>query len=49
MTNMLGAILQQLLGRDEILEPLRQVFRVEEKGLGGRAVKLLDFDCTTSQ
>jgi len=48
-TNMLGAILKQLLERDGIPEPLHQVFRVEEKGLGGRAVQLLDFDCTTSQ
>jgi len=42
---MLGAILKQLLERYGVPEPLRQVFRVEEKGLGGRAVQLLDFDC----
>ena len=39
---MLGAILKQLLERDGIPEPLRQVFRVEKKGFGGRAAQLLD-------
>ena len=39
---MLGAILKQLLERDGIPEPLRQVFRAEKRGFGGRAVQLLD-------
>ena len=39
-TNLLGAILKQLLERDGIPEPLRQVFRSEKRGLGGRAVQL---------
>ena len=41
-TNMLGAIFKQLLERDGIPEPLRQVFRKEKRGFGGRAVQLLD-------
>jgi len=41
-TNMLGAILKQLLERDGIPEPLRQAFRNEKRGFGGRAVQLLD-------
>jgi len=41
-TNMLGAILKQLLERDGIPEPLRQIFRQEKKGFGGRAVQILD-------
>jgi len=41
-TNILGAILKQLLERDGIPEPLRQIFRKEKKGFGGRAVQLLD-------
>ena len=40
--NMLGAILKQLLERDGIPEPLRQIFRQEKKGFGGRAVQILD-------
>jgi len=40
--NMLGAILKQLLERDGIPEPLRQFFRKEKRGFGGRAVQLLD-------
>ena len=40
-TNMLGAILKQLLERDGIPEVLRQVFRAEKRGFGGRAVELL--------
>ena len=39
---MLGAILKQLLERDGIPEPLRQVFRAEKRGFGGRAAQLLD-------
>ena len=39
---MLGAILKQLLERDGIPEPLRQVYRVEKRGFGGRAAQLLD-------
>ena len=39
---MLGAILKQLLERDGIPEPLRQIFRVEKRGFGGRAAQLLD-------
>ena len=41
-TNILGAILNQLLERDEIPESLRQVFRREKSRFGGRAVQLLD-------
>ena len=41
-TNMLGAILKQLFERDGIPERLRQIFRAEKRGLGGRAVRLLD-------
>ena len=40
--NMLGAILKQLLERDGIPEPLRQIFRVEKRGFGGRAAQLAD-------
>jgi len=40
--NMLGAILKQLLERDEIPGTLRQGFRKEKRGFGGRAVKLSD-------
>jgi len=39
---MLGAILKQLLGRDGIPAPVRQAFRKEKRGFGGRAVQLLD-------
>jgi len=39
---MLGAILKQLLERDGIPEPVRQAFRKEKRGFGGRAVQLLD-------
>jgi len=38
--NMLGAILKQLLERDGIPEYLRQVFRAEKRGFGGRALQL---------
>jgi len=41
-TNMLGAILKQLLERDGLSEPLRQAFRKEKRGFGGRAAQLLD-------
>ena len=41
-TNMLGAILKQLLERDGIPEPLRQVFLKEKRAFGGRAVQLSD-------
>ena len=41
-TNMLGAILNQLLERDRIPEPVRQAFRKGKKGFGGRAVQLSD-------
>ena len=41
-TNMLGAILKQLLERDGIPEPLRQVFHKGKRGFGGRAVQILD-------
>lgn len=36
-TNILGAILKQPLERDGIPELLRQAFREEKKGFGGRA------------
>jgi len=39
---MLGAILKQLLERDGLSEPLRQAFRKEKRGFGGRAAQLLD-------
>jgi len=39
---MLGSILKQLLQRDGIPEPLRQVFRKEKIGFGGRALQLVD-------
>ena len=39
---MLGAILKQLLERGGITELLRQAFRKEKSGFGGRAVQLLD-------
>ena len=41
-TNMLGAILKQLLERDGIPQPVRQAFRMEKRGFGGRAVQLLN-------
>jgi len=41
-TNMLGAILNQLFEADGIPESLRQVFRAEKKGFGGRATQLLE-------
>ena len=40
--NILGAILKQLLERDGIPEPLRQIFRAEKRGFGGRTVQFLD-------
>ena len=40
--NMLGAVLNQLLERDGISEPVRQAFRKEKRALGGRAVQLAD-------
>ena len=39
---MLGAILKQLLERDGIPGSLRQAFRNEKRGFGGRAVQLLN-------
>ena len=39
---MLGAILTQLLERDGIPENVRQAFRQEKGGFGGRAVQLSD-------
>ena len=39
-TNMLGAILNQLLERDGIPELVRQAFRKGKRGFGGRAVEL---------
>lgn len=41
-TNMLGAILNQLLERDGIPERVRQAFRKGKRGFGGRAVRLSD-------
>ena len=41
-TNMLGAILNQLLERDGIPELVRQAFRKGKRGFGGRAVQLSD-------
>ena len=41
-TSMLGAILKQLLERDGIPAHVRQAFRRAKRGLGGRAVRLLD-------
>ena len=41
-TNMLGAILKQLLEGDGIPESLRDGFRVGKRGFGGRAVQLPD-------
>ena len=38
--NILGAILNQLLERDGIPEPVRQAFREGKRGFGGRAVQL---------
>ena len=40
--NMLGAILRQLLERDGIAEPVRQVFRKEKREFGGWAVQLFE-------
>ena len=40
--NMLGAILNQLLERDGIPEPVRQAFRKGKRGFGGRALQLSD-------
>ena len=40
--NILGAILKQLLERDGIPEHVRQAFRRDKRGFGGRAVQLLD-------
>ena len=40
--NILGAILKQLLERDGIPEPLRQVFHKEKRAFGGRAAQLSD-------
>ena len=41
-TNMLGAILNQLLERDGISDSLRQAFNMEKRRFGGRAPQLLD-------
>ena len=41
-TNMLGAILNQLLERDGVPEAVRQAFRKGKRGFGGRAVQLSD-------
>jgi len=41
-TNILGAILKQLLERDGIPEPLRQIFRKEKGVFGPRAAQLSD-------
>ena len=41
-TNMLGAILRQLLERDGIPESLREIFRAGKRGFGGRAIQLSD-------
>jgi len=41
-TNVLGAILNQLLERKGIPEYLRQLFRKEKSGFGGRAAQLSD-------
>ena len=41
-TNMLGAILKQLLERDGFPQPVRQAFCEEKRGFGGRAVRLSD-------
>ena len=38
--NMLGAILNQILERDGISEPMRREFRKGKRGFGGRAVEL---------
>jgi len=40
-TNMLGTILKQLFERGGIPESLRQAFRKEKSGFGGRALQLL--------
>ena len=42
VTNMLGAILTQLLERDGIPEQVRQAFRQGKGGFGGRVVQLSD-------
>jgi len=42
IANMLGAILKQLLERDGIPDHVRQNFRVEKRGFGGRAVQPSD-------
>jgi len=41
-TNMLGAILKQLLERDGIPGPVRHAFQEGKRGIGGRAVRLPD-------
>ena len=41
-TNMLGAILRQLLEKDGISELVRKAFREGKRGFGGRAVRLSD-------
>ena len=41
-TNIMGAILKQLLERDGIPDSLRQVFRAGKRGFGGRAAQFLD-------
>ena len=41
-TNMLGATLKQLLEKDGIPGSVRQAFREEKMGFGGRAVQLSD-------
>ena len=41
-TSMLCAIIRQLLERGGIPEPLRQIFRGEKGGFGGRAAQLLN-------
>ena len=38
--NMLGAILNELLERDGILEPVRQAFRKGKRGFSGRTLQL---------
>ena len=41
-TNMLGAILNQLLERDGIPDSLREDFHIEKRRFGGRALQILD-------
>ena len=42
ITNMIGAILKQLVGREEIMKDVREAFQKRKQGFGGRRLLLAD-------